>query len=83
MTQIINEDVSMLSYVEDPPEEGAGSLSIRHENGIASYSTDGGKAWSDKAPSGFTQNADGSYYPFIKRLDSRNGGNCGRMFSLY
>jgi len=60
MTQIINEDGSMLSYIGGPPEEGAGSLSIRHENGVASYSTDGGKTWSDKAPSGFTENSDGS-----------------------
>ena len=60
MTQIINEDGSTLSYVGDPPEEVAGSLSIRHENGVASYSTDGGKTWSDKAPNGFTENADGS-----------------------
>jgi hypothetical protein len=44
-----------------PPKDGEGKgLLCRVENGVKSYSTDGGKTWSDKAPDGVTIGADGA-----------------------
>ncbi len=44
-----------------PPKDGEGKgLFCKVENGVKSYSTDGGKTWSDKAPDGVTIGVDGA-----------------------
>ena len=44
-----------------PPTPGDGdSFMGKMTNGVESYSTDGGKTWSEKLPDGVTKNADGS-----------------------
>lgn len=43
-----------------PPKEGEGQgVLAKVENGVTSYSTDGGKTWSKKAPTGVTTSSDG------------------------
>ena len=57
----INEDGSVTSIVGNPPDDGS-SMMVQNKNGAIKYSEDGGKTWSDKAPTGVktTVNADGS-----------------------
>lgn len=57
----INKDGNVTSTVGIPPKDGA-SLMVQDKNGAISYSTDGGKTWSENAPEGVasTVNEDGS-----------------------
>jgi len=56
-------DGGTLVTMGTPPKEGEGrSLMAKKVNGITSYSTDGGKTWSENVPEGFDEivSADGS-----------------------
>lgn len=56
----IGPDGEITNTIGVPSENAnATSLQIKEENGVRSYSTDGGKTWSQNAPAGVTADSDG------------------------
>ncbi|APM40220.1 sialidase family protein [Clostridium kluyveri] len=46
--------------------KGKGGLAVKVENGVRSYSTDGGKTWSKEVPKGVTVSEDGKKIKMVK-----------------
>lgn len=63
----INED-STGGVLKGLSPEGAvkGGLAVKVENGVRSYSTDGGKTWSKEVPKGVTVSEDGKKIKMVK-----------------
>lgn len=56
-------------------KDGKGLLS-KVENGVRSYSTDGGKTWSEKVPDGVTVGSEGNIsFGLLKPIDGNIHGD--------